>query len=83
MKYGAVFAFTLVIVATFSWATFGGVPVETQLERLYFLVPVNIILLFSIDWYRAKAFDDRIRKLEQAIREKEDEAPAAVNQKSR
>ena len=70
MKYATVFVFTIVTIANFSWATFGGVPVETQVERLYYLVLVNIIFVFSTDWYRAKSFEDRIKKLEQAAAER-------------
>jgi hypothetical protein len=74
VKFGTVLVFAIVTIANFSWATFGGVPVETQVERLYYLVLVNVIVVFSTDWYRAKAFDDRIRKLERAMAEREGSA---------
>lgn len=74
MKYGTVFVFTIVTIANFSWATFGGVPVETQVERLYYLVLVNIIFVYSTDWYRAKSFEERIKKLERTLSEREESA---------
>jgi hypothetical protein len=71
VKHGTVFVFAIVTILNFSWATFGGVPLETQVERLYYLVLVNVVFVFATDWYRAKAFEDRIRKLERALAERD------------
>lgn len=71
MKHRTVIAFTIIVMGVYWWSSFGEVPVESQLERLYSLTPIYLCVVFGIHWYRSRELEERIEKLERAAAERE------------
>ncbi len=44
---------------------------KLNLERIYFLTPIYFVIVFGIDWYRAKDLKERIERLERAAIDRE------------
>lgn len=75
MKYRAVVIFTVLVFVVYWIQRLGGASLEQQLERIYFLTPLYLSILFYQDWYRSKEIEERIKNLETALADR-GKAPA-------
>ena len=64
MKHRTVIAFSVIVLGVYWWSSFGEVPVESQLERLYWLTPIYLCVVFGSHWYRSIELEERLKKLE-------------------
>jgi hypothetical protein len=71
VKHGAVVFFTVLVFVVYWIQRLGGASIEQQLERIYFLTPLYLSLIFSHYWYRSKEIEGRIKNLETALAERE------------
>jgi hypothetical protein len=72
VKHGAVVFFTVLVFAVYWIQRLGGASVEQQLERIYFLTPLYLSLIFGHYWYRSKELEERIKNLEIALAERKE-----------
>jgi hypothetical protein len=72
VKHGTVIFFSVAVFGVYWLSKFGDASFETQVERLYFLTPMYLCVVFGINWNRSRELEERIKKLESAAVEGED-----------
>ena len=78
MKHRAVVIFTVLVFVVYWIQRLGDASVEQQLERVYFLTPLYLSLVYGHFWYQSKQFEERIKNLEAALSERERSPSSSV-----
>ena len=71
MKHRAVVIFVVLVFVVYWIQRLGDASVDQQLERIYFLTPLYLSLIFSQFWYQSKELEGRIKNLEAALADRE------------